>query len=134
MMMFRQRWEIQILTARWIFADAWVATEQDEHGNIWFYYGWTRDANKGSGVISIELGANPPPSECDYSLIGTVDEQSLIDNWNPWENRATGDTLFSWDQQGNNLVIEERTFDDDNDTWGAGNVIPATDAVRRVQQ
>jgi hypothetical protein len=100
------------------FADTWLGTAEDSHGNIWFYFGWLRDANRGSGVISIEFGNNAPPAECDYSLIGTANEQSLIDNCNPWANRADGDTLFLWDQQGNNLVIQQREFDDANNTWG----------------
>ena len=100
------------------FADVWIDTKEDGDGDIWFYFGWMRDSKKGTGVITVELGQNGPPVNCDYTKIGTPEEPELIANCNPWENRATGDTLFLWDQQGNNLVIQQRTFDDELDTWG----------------
>src|SRR5688500_12603680 len=53
------------------------------NGDIWFYFAWARDANTGSGFLSIELQQSPVGPGCDYATAST---DSLIANCNPWAN------------------------------------------------
>ena len=99
-------------------------------GDVWLYFFWERDSNNGSGFIALEVGDDPAPAECDFS--GATSEQDLIDNCNPWENRADGDSLFLWDQQGNSLDIIQRIFDATTNTWGAGMVLNANEAEAEI--
>lgn len=87
-------------------------------GQFFFYFGWARDANSGSGFISIELQRNAKPVACNYEVAGidmklpmTAAEQNLINTCNPWATRSDGDLLFTWDQQGNSTQVYVRTFD-----------------------
>ena len=86
-----------------IYTQTAVAT----NGDIWFYFAWARDANTGSGFLSIELQQSPVGPGCDYATAST---DSLIANCNPWANRQAGDFILLWDQQGNDRTIYKRVF------------------------
>src|SRR6187549_2247644 len=53
------------------------------NGDIWFYFAWARDANTGSGFLSIEFEQAPVGAGCNYA---TASADSLIANCNPWAN------------------------------------------------
>src|SRR5918996_789965 len=63
-------------------------------GHIWYYFGWVRDSNNGSGFISIELQKSGVPALCTGTS-GYADSRC-----NPWGGRQTGDFIILWDQQG----------------------------------
>lgn len=111
--------------------DTWIGVKTDpDTGYIWLYFGWWRESTSGSGFISLELGQNAAPALCDYSQ----SDDYLIANCNPWANRADGDTLFLWDQQGNSLEIEQRTFDASDPSapsWGTPTTLNSDQAVAK---
>jgi hypothetical protein len=77
-------------------------------GHLWFYFGWVRDSNNGSGFISIEFQQGNKPLACDYDPASLA---TTIAGCNPWANRQDGDFLILWDQNGSNLnPISIRTF------------------------
>jgi len=87
---------------------AWLDTERDTTTNHdWLYFAWERDNNSGSGFIAYEFMKNPAPAACAYD---TATEAQLIANCNPWANRAAGDFMILWDQQGNSLDLFLRTW------------------------
>ncbi|UCH27062.1 MAG: hypothetical protein JSV66_05305, partial [Trueperaceae bacterium] len=55
----------------------WLDTNVDSSGDVWLYFAWERDSNKGSGVVQYEFQQAETPETCDYSLLGTPDEQLL---------------------------------------------------------
>jgi hypothetical protein len=73
-------------------------------GHIWYYFGWARDSNNGSGFISIELQKSSVPLACT----GTNGYGSP--SCNPWSGRQTGDFIILWDQQGGSTQISIRFF------------------------
>jgi hypothetical protein len=75
--------------------------------DLWFYFGWVRDSNSGSGFISIELQKNAPPAACNYA---TLTQAQLTAGCNPWSGRQNGDFLILWDQSGSNTLISYRVF------------------------
>ena len=89
-------------------------------GHQWLYFGWLRDANTGSGFISIEFQQASLSPSCVYTTAGidfvlpeSSAETTLINSCNPWRNRQTGDFIILWDQQGNGIAtddIKKRTF------------------------
>jgi len=85
----------------------WTQTEKAANGNLWYYFGWSRDSASGSGFISIEFQQNAAPAACDYA---NKTEAQLIAGCNPWANRKSGDFLLLWDQQGGSTVIYKRVF------------------------
>jgi hypothetical protein len=85
----------------------WLGTAQDANQVAWVYFAWTRDSVNGSGFVSLEL--DKTASGCDYSSNATLLQ------CNPWANRANGDFLISWDQQGNSHDIYLRVFQ--NGSW-----------------
>jgi hypothetical protein len=99
--------------------NAWLDTSQALDGDTWLYFAWERDANSGSGFISIEFQQSGLPNGCVYEGVNFADAddpetQALIANCNPWKNRQTGDFIILWDQQGNTLDafddIKKRVF------------------------
>jgi hypothetical protein len=99
--------------------NAWLDTAQALDGDTWLYFAWQRDANSGSGFISIEFQQSGLPNGCVYEGVDFADEDdpetiALIEACNPWANRQTGDFIILWDQQGNTLDafddIKKRTF------------------------
>jgi hypothetical protein len=72
--------------------------------HIWYYFGWARDSNNGSGFISIELQKSGVPAACT----GTSGYGSP--SCNPWSGRQTGDFIILWDQQGGSTQISIRFF------------------------
>jgi hypothetical protein len=99
--------------------NAWLDTRQALDGDTWLYFAWQRDANSGSGFISIEFQQSGLPNGCVYEGVDFADEDdpetiALIEACNPWANRQTGDFIILWDQQGNTLDafddIKKRTF------------------------
>ena len=84
----------------------WTRTALGTDGHVWFYFGWARDANTGSGVLSIELQKSGIPPACDYSSSNAT----LIAGCNPWSGRSDGDFLLLWDQQGGAKTIAKRVF------------------------
>jgi len=91
--------------------------------DLWFYFGWVRDSNSGSGFISIELQRNAPPAACSY---GTSTEAQLIAGCNPWSGRQNGDFLILWDQSGSSTLISYRVFN--NGAFGAPITLDPTTA------
>ena len=85
---------------------AFLDLEKDA-GHDWLYFGWERDSSNGSGFITIEMLKNPPPAACAY---GTASQESLIASCNPWANRAAGDFMIFWDQQGGSRDLYLRTW------------------------
>ena len=85
----------------------YTQTATAANGDIWFYFGWARDANTGSGFLSIEFEQAPVGPGCNYA---TASADSLIANCNPWANRQAGDFILLWDQQGNDRTIYKRVF------------------------
>src|SRR5204863_10089365 len=75
--------------------------------DLWFYFGWVRDSNSGSGFMSIELERNAPVAACNYA---TQSQSQLIASCNPWAGRQNGDFLILWDQSGGNTLISYRVF------------------------
>jgi hypothetical protein len=73
-------------------------------GHIWYYFGWARDSNNGSGFISIELQKSGVPSAC------TGTSGYGAPTCNPWSGRQTGDFIILWDQQGGSTQISVRFF------------------------
>jgi hypothetical protein len=99
--------------------NAWLDTRQAANGDTWLYFAWERDANSGSGFISIEFQQSGLPNGCVYEGVNFADPddpetQALIASCNPWANRQTGDFIILWDQQGNTLDpfddIKKRVF------------------------
>jgi hypothetical protein len=98
--------------------NVWV-TSKTVDGDVWLYFAWERDANRGSGFIMYEFQQNALSATCDYET--PVDEAALISGCNPWENRQPGDFIVVWDQSGNALDIKIRTFEDpDGGTFDLG--------------
>ena len=89
--------------------------------DLWFYFGWRRDANSGSGFISIELQKNAPPAACAY---GSATEAQLIANCNPWANRSDNDLLILWDQQGGSLNVYARLYNEALGGFGPPQLLP----------
>lgn len=91
------------------FRQAWVksakGTETTPHD--WLYFAWERDANSGSGFIAYEFMQNQAPVACAYD---TATAAELTANCNPWLNRAAGDFMILWDQQGGSLNLSLRTW------------------------
>jgi hypothetical protein len=100
---------------------AYTQTEVDTTtGHVWYYFGWIRDSNNGSGVISIELQKSNVPSEC------TGTSGYAASNCNPWKNRADGDILIVWDQQGGGTEIGIRTYNGATHSFGPTVTLDAT--------
>ncbi len=68
----------------------------------WFYFGWSRDSNSGSGFISFE--AHQLPNDCE-----SYSETDLVD-CNPWTPRSAGDFVIFWDQSGNSTDVYLRVW------------------------
>ena len=87
---------------------AWLDTERDTTTNHdWLYFAWERDANSGSGFIAYEFMQNAAPAACAYNTATNV---QLSANCNPWANRAAGDFVILWDQQGGSKDLFLRTW------------------------
>jgi hypothetical protein len=71
--------------------------------HVFLYFGWRRDTNNGSGLISLEIqkaSAGGPEGGCEY------DSPTFNpNNCNPWAGRQAGDVIFLWDQQGGGTTI-----------------------------
>ncbi|PYR50138.1 MAG: hypothetical protein DMF89_10245 [Acidobacteria bacterium] len=81
--------------------------------HIWYYFGWARDSNNGSGFISVELQKSGVPLACSGSN-GYSNPAC-----NPWSGRQTGDFIILWDQQGNATQISIRFFNAATHSFGA---------------
>ena len=82
--------------------EIWTQTEKDAAGDAWFYFGWSRDSNSGSGFISFE--AHQQPNSCaSYST-------SDLLNCNPFTPRTNGDFGIFWDQSGSAPRVYLRTW------------------------
>ncbi len=94
-------------------------------GHIWYYFGWVRDSNNGSGFISIELQKSGVPSACTgtsgYSNPGC----------NPWSGRQTGDFIILWDQQGSSTDRWIRRYDSATHSFGTPQKLD--DSVSRAE-
>jgi len=104
---------------------AWLDTSQDDNGDYWLYFAWERDKNTGSGFIAYEFMKNKAPAACAYL---TATQAQLIASCNPWANRAAGDFLILWDQQGGNKTLVVRYWEGTapNLTLGAPSSLDAT--------
>ncbi len=104
-------------------ATIWLGTQADQNGDLWLYFGWERDATRGSGVIAYEFHTAAADPACDYAGIDQVEpentaETNLINSCNPWANRQAGDFMIVWDFGGGATDITLRTFD--GAAFGAG--------------
>ena len=88
-------------------ATIWTQSAPASDGDIWFYFAWARDKNTGSGFLSIELQQGQVSAACTYATSTPAD---LIAGCNPWANRAAGDFILLWDQQGGSREIYKREF------------------------
>jgi hypothetical protein len=76
--------------------------------HLWLYYAWARDANSGSGFISLELNKNgSDPVACKYD---TLDDATLAAGCNPFAARSNNDLMFVWDQSGSSHNVYVRRF------------------------
>lgn len=115
----------------------YLQTRQATDGDQWLYFGWFRDANTGSGFISIEFQQANLSSPCVYTTAGidfilpeSAAETTLINTCNPWRGRQSGDFIILWDQQGNGLAfddIKKRTF------TCTGSTVPQTCTLGPIQ-
>jgi hypothetical protein len=81
----------------------YTQTRRAVNGDIWFYFGWTRDSNNGSGFISFE--AHQHANSCaSYSTADLL-------NCNPWSPRTVNDFAIFWDQSGNSTNVYLRKWD-----------------------
>ena len=74
----------------------------------YLYFAWQRDANSGSGFIAYEFMQQAAPVACAYD---SKTNQELIDGCNPFANRAAGDFMILWDQQGGKTALTLRTWE-----------------------
>lgn len=91
----------------------YTQTAKAVNGDLWYYFGWVRDSNSGSGFLSIEMQQSGVPSGCAYSGIDQTSPTSaaaLIASCNPWQNRQAGDFLILWDQSGGSTDVLKRVF------------------------
>lgn len=107
---------------------AWVKLTRHSDGKDWLYFAWERDSNTGSGFIAYEFMKNAAPTSCAY---GSATDAALIAGCNPWANRAVGDFMILWDQQGGSRDLDLRV-------WGgtAGNLVlgPPVDLIAAVSE
>jgi hypothetical protein len=90
--------------------EIWTQTQKDAAGDSWFYFGWSRDSNSGSGFISFE--AHQIGNDCDsYSTADLL-------NCNPFSPRTNGDFAIFWDQSGSSPKVYLRT-------WNGTSFVPA---------
>ena len=105
---------------------AWLGTAKDTSTNHdWLYFAWERDSNSGSGFIAYEFMKNKAPAACAYD---TATDSQLIASCNPWANRASGDFMILWDQQGGSKDLYLRTWSGTapNLTLGAPQLLDST--------
>jgi hypothetical protein len=81
-----------------------VYTQTAKSGtDSWFYFGWVRDSDSGSGFISFE--AHQKPNTCaSYS-------DADLHKCNPWSPRTKGDFTIFWDQSGSSTNVYLRVWD-----------------------
>jgi hypothetical protein len=121
-----------------------IYTQSAVHSNqhLWFYFGWARDSNSGSGFIAIELERTGVPNGCIYTdadidmkLPQLAAETTLINNCNPWSGRSgngqsdNSDLMLLWDQQGGSKTIYVRYFDKTAGKFGVATPLNAAQAV-----
>jgi hypothetical protein len=80
--------------------------------HVWYYFGWARDSNSGSGFISIELQKSGVPVAC------TGSSGYANPTCNPWKGRQAGDFIILWDQQGGSTQISVRFFNAATHSFG----------------
>jgi len=107
---------------------AWIDTKR-EAGKDWLYFAWERDKNTGSGFIAYEFMKNAAPAACNYSL----SEQTLINTCNPWANRAAGDFMILWDQQGGSTDLFLRVWSGTGSNLTLGPAQPLNATVSQAQ-
>ena len=83
--------------------EIYTQSQKDASGNAWFYFGWSRDSNSGSGFISFE--AHQTANDC-----ASYSPEDLAD-CNPWSPRTAGDFVIFWDQSGSSTNIYLRVWD-----------------------
>ena len=117
-----------------------VYTQTAKHSttnDIWYYFGWIRDSDTGSGLISIEFQKNEAPVACDYSQ----PTQTTINTCNPWKNRSAGDLLILWDQNGGSTSVFIRKFEQSGNSvvlpacptgWPGNQAVPDTSSCIRL--
>ena len=121
-----------------------IYTQSAVHSNqhLWFYFGWARDSNSGSGFIAVELERTGVPNGCTYTdadidmkLPQLAPETTLINNCNPWSGRSgdgsstDSDLMLLWDQQGGSKTIYVRYFDKTAGKFGDAMALNAAQAV-----
>lgn len=109
----------------------WIQTKEATNGDVWFYFGWLRDANSGSGFISIEMQQSALPTGCVYTGIdqtSATSAASLVANCNPWQNRQSGDFILLWDQSGQDTTIYKRVFEGDPLVLGPSEALGSAEA------
>jgi len=94
--------------------------------DLWFYFGWVRDANSGSGFISIELQRSAVTQACNYA---TMTDAQLIANCNPWAGRQDNDAIILWDQSGSSTALTYRLYNSALQAFSAPVTIPTSIGV-----
>jgi len=111
-------------------------------GDLWYYFGWARDSNSGSGFISVELEKSGVPNGCVYTAAGidmiqpqSAAETALINSCNPWSGRSGdgtpqgSDFMILWDQSGNSKDIYVRYFNSAAGKFGVAQLLNGSIAV-----
>jgi hypothetical protein len=87
-----------------------VYTQTAKSGtDSWFYFGWARDSETGSGFISFE--AHQKPNNCQLTADGSAYLPSGLASCNPWSPRTAGDFAIFWDQSGGSTNVYLRKWD-----------------------
>jgi hypothetical protein len=91
-------------------------TTQTTANHVFFYFGWRRASNSGSGFLSVEIDKAPigdsllnnaAANACKFD---TATNAQLIAGCNPWAARTTGDFVLLWDQSGSSQDVFLATF------------------------
>ena len=86
-----------------------VYTQTQKSGtDSWFYFGWVRDSDSGSGFISFE--AHQVANNCQLTADGKAYDPSGLAQCNPWSPRTAGDFTIFWDQSGSSTNVYLRVW------------------------
>jgi hypothetical protein len=109
-------------------SQAWLKLQR-QSGKDWLYFAWERDNNTGSGFIAYEFMAHPVPAACDYSRPAA----DLVASCNPWKNRAAGDFMILWDQQGGSTTLYKRVWSGSGSNLTLGPPVALSSAVSEAR-
>ncbi len=93
----------------------WLDTNVDQNGDVWLYFAFLR-AESSTGQVGFEFQQAAAPdvngAPLDYSQLEILEQpdppganaytQTVMDTYNPWANRQSGDFSIVFDTQGQN--------------------------------